>query len=438
MRKRLQLAGVVGVLALLGVVGGAVATGGHRDIRETLTGYEETPATISSTGSADFRARIDRWDDKIHYKLSYRDLESAVTQAHIHFGARATSGGISVWLCGNNPPITNTPAGVQPCPAAPATISGTIGPEHVVGPTGQGIEVGAFDELTDAIRAGVTYANVHTVGRPTRRDPRSAGRRRRRPRPLVGRHLSRASARGRPGAGRSALLTRGRGCACPRGAPGVTSAHEERDNRAGGSARARARSRPRLPPAPVGVADPADTSYGAPDVLALAADSDATGTLSVVTRFAPRPPAGWGLCVPFVPGSPSCFPLDMRVDWFLDAVPGAGSLADEGADARVTAVPTRGQSVMELARFDVTRGWVTGPVPGLTQTGGSPTLDLGWQAAFASLGIAPGSAVAIRVVSRYRTFTGLGTPLVYEDRAPDAGGLQVTLAGVPAASGPAA
>ena len=188
--------------------------------------------------------------------------------------------------------------------------------------------------------------------------------------------------------------------------------------------------------APVAVDDPADTSYGAPDVLAVAADSDATGTLSVVTRFAPRPPAGWGLCVPFVPGSPSCFPLDMRVDWFLDAVPGAGSLADEGADARVTAVPTRGQSVMELARFDVTRGWVTGPVPGLTQTGGSPTLDLGWQAAFASLGIAPGSAVAIRVVSRYRTFTGLGTPLVYEDRAPDAGGLQVTLAGVPAGSGP--
>jgi hypothetical protein len=188
--------------------------------------------------------------------------------------------------------------------------------------------------------------------------------------------------------------------------------------------------------APVGVADPADTAYGAPDVLALAADSDATGTLSVATRFAPRPPAGWGMCVPFVPGSPACFPLDMRVDWFLDAVPGAGSLADEGADARVTAVPTRGQSVMELARFDVTRGWVTGPVPGLTQSGGSPTLDLGWQAAFASLGIAPGSPVAIRVVSRYRTFTGLGDPLVYEDRAPDAGGLQVTLAAVPGASAP--
>ena len=167
MRKRLQLAGVVGALALLGVVGGAVATGGHRDIRETLTGYEETPATISSTGSAEFRASINRFSDEIRYKLSYRDLESAVTQAHIHFGARATSGGISVWLCGNPSATVNPPPGTQMCPPMPATITGTIGPEDVVGPTGQGIEVGAFDELLDAIRAGVTYANIHTVNRPS-------------------------------------------------------------------------------------------------------------------------------------------------------------------------------------------------------------------------------------------------------------------------------
>jgi hypothetical protein len=100
-----------------------------------------------------------------------------VTQAHIHFGARATTGGISVSLCANNPPITNAPAGTQPCPEQPGTITGTIGPEDVMGPTGQGIEVGAFDELLDAIGAGVTYANVHR--QPAgRRDPRPTGRRR--------------------------------------------------------------------------------------------------------------------------------------------------------------------------------------------------------------------------------------------------------------------
>ena len=32
----------------------------------------------------------------------------------------------------------------------------------MIGPAGQGIDPGEFDELVDAIRAGATYANVHT------------------------------------------------------------------------------------------------------------------------------------------------------------------------------------------------------------------------------------------------------------------------------------
>jgi hypothetical protein len=48
------------------------------------------------------------------------------------------------------------------CPASPATVTGEIGPEDVVGPTGQGIELGEFDEFVDAVEAGVTYANVHS------------------------------------------------------------------------------------------------------------------------------------------------------------------------------------------------------------------------------------------------------------------------------------
>jgi hypothetical protein len=36
----------------------------------------------------------------------------------------------------------------------------------VIGPVGQGISAGEFDELVSAIRAGKTYANVHTVERP--------------------------------------------------------------------------------------------------------------------------------------------------------------------------------------------------------------------------------------------------------------------------------
>jgi CHRD domain len=169
-RRRIQLAGAVALLAVLGVVGAAIAGGGGHKISERLTGYEEVPA-LSTTGSGKFQARIARFGDTIRYRLSYRDLESAVTQAHIHFGQEAVNGGVSVWLCANNPPITTAPAGTQPCPPQEGTISGVIERGNVVGPgrtttppsPGQGIEPGEFEEFLAALRAGVTYANVHTA-----------------------------------------------------------------------------------------------------------------------------------------------------------------------------------------------------------------------------------------------------------------------------------
>ena len=96
---------------------------------------------------------------------SYRGFETDVTQAHIHFGARATTGGISVWLC----KTTQTGPGAddaQTCPARAGTIEGTIEPADVVGPAGQGITTGEWEEFIDALRAGVTYANVHSTARP--------------------------------------------------------------------------------------------------------------------------------------------------------------------------------------------------------------------------------------------------------------------------------
>jgi CHRD domain len=159
------LTGAVAVLAVLGVVGAAVAGGGGRDISEELTGYEEAPLVISTTGRGTFDARYDRHSDEaIGYTLSYSDLEGAVQQAHIHLGAESVTGGISVFLCSN---LGNGPAGTQPCPPPPATITGEIGPEDVIGPLNQGIEVGAFDELLAAIDAGATYVNVHSTKWPS-------------------------------------------------------------------------------------------------------------------------------------------------------------------------------------------------------------------------------------------------------------------------------
>jgi len=71
-----------------------------------------------------------------------------------------------VWLCANNPPITNAPPGTQACPAPSGTITGTIRPENVTGPTTQGIDAGQYGEFLDALDAGLTYVNVHSSKYP--------------------------------------------------------------------------------------------------------------------------------------------------------------------------------------------------------------------------------------------------------------------------------
>jgi hypothetical protein len=159
----------VGAAAVV-FVGGTVAVASGDDgrvrrntVAERLSGYEEDPLVLSTTGTGTFRARIDSSSQEISYRLSYSALKGNVSQAHIHLGGRHQSGGISVFLCSN---LGNGPAGTQACPAAPATITGTIRPADVIGPnslpTVQGIAAGQFDELVRAIRAGVTYVNVHS------------------------------------------------------------------------------------------------------------------------------------------------------------------------------------------------------------------------------------------------------------------------------------
>ena len=156
-------------IALVAVVAstatGSAAMAGSDDsrngntLRVQLTGYEEDPLVLSTTGNGQFSAQIDRQAQTITYRLSYSALAGNVTQAHIHLGGRAQSGAISVFLCTN---LGNGPANTQACPPAPATVTGVIGPADVIGPAGQGIAAGEFAELVAAIRAGATYVNVHS------------------------------------------------------------------------------------------------------------------------------------------------------------------------------------------------------------------------------------------------------------------------------------
>lgn len=140
--------------------------GRGRRLKADLRGFNEVPA-VSTQARGLFRAVLSGDDGELQYWLDYQGLEGAVVMSHIHLGDHHTNGGISVWLCGTpaNPGPTGTPtcgAGDTEGPEA----SGTLTASQVVGPAGQGIAAAEFAELVRAIRAGVTYVNVHSTKFP--------------------------------------------------------------------------------------------------------------------------------------------------------------------------------------------------------------------------------------------------------------------------------
>ena len=161
MKKRLGFAtGFVAVLALASIIGVYAFAGGGKDKMraDVLTGYQEaTSPSVASDATGTFTATIDDAHQTITFEETYSGLSTPATQSHIHFGNRYDSGGVSAFLCGGSTK--------PPCPAGtttPADITGTITPVDVIGPASQGINPGDWQKLVDAMRAGATYANVHS------------------------------------------------------------------------------------------------------------------------------------------------------------------------------------------------------------------------------------------------------------------------------------
>ena len=140
MNVRAKLAVGVGTLTAVGVAGAVALAQRGNDFKERLTGYEEVPA-LSTSGHGTFRASIRAGGSAIRYRLTYAGLESKPQQAHIHLGQRGVNAGVVVF-------------------------QGTLHAADVIGPADQGIAPGEFRELVRAIRAGATYANVHTENHP--------------------------------------------------------------------------------------------------------------------------------------------------------------------------------------------------------------------------------------------------------------------------------
>jgi CHRD domain len=153
MKRRILFASLMVLIAVA-----VVLSQGLKQFHDVMSGFEEVPA-VSTGASGEFSARISHDETEIAYELSYSGLEGNVTQAHIHIGQAGVNGGVSVFLCGTA--VSPGPPGTQTCPQS-GTVTGTLTASNVIGPAGQGVSAGEFAELVRAIRAGATYANVHS------------------------------------------------------------------------------------------------------------------------------------------------------------------------------------------------------------------------------------------------------------------------------------
>lgn len=140
----------------------AAAPAHAETVHAKLEGFQEVPA-VSSPGRGDFRAKIERDGSMIAYELNYEGLQGRPFMSHIHVGQHGVNGGISIWLCGNPEDAPATPAGTPRCPVPGGSVSGVVTASAVVGPTAQLVAAGELAEVLAAIRAGVTYVNVHTT-----------------------------------------------------------------------------------------------------------------------------------------------------------------------------------------------------------------------------------------------------------------------------------
>lgn len=159
MKPRIFISVVITVAALI-LAGLAIADPHGRNFKASLDSYHETSLSLSTSGTGSFRARLNHDGDQLTYELQYSGLEGGnVLFAHVHLGQIGTTGGVMFFLCGGG--------GRPACPNPPATVTGTVTASDVIGPSGQGVAPGEFQEAIDAMRDGAAYANVHTTVYPS-------------------------------------------------------------------------------------------------------------------------------------------------------------------------------------------------------------------------------------------------------------------------------
>ena len=150
--KKLLLAGCVALLAAGAIVTVALAHGGNgtKSVRADLEGFQEAPS-ISTQAHGEIKVRVN--GSSIKYELRYSDFSSEVLFAHIHLGQEGVNGGVAAFLCGGGKPA---------CPQGSGTVTGTITADDVQEIPLQGLAKKDIGALIRTLKAGYTYANVHS------------------------------------------------------------------------------------------------------------------------------------------------------------------------------------------------------------------------------------------------------------------------------------
>jgi hypothetical protein len=135
------------LIALLATVGTAAADN-NRNFVAHLSGDEEVPLRDTlARGQAIFQLSDD--GNELEYRLIVANIENVVA-SHIHVEATGVNGPVVAFLFGSVPPGGGRSDGV--------IATGTITAANLVGP----LAGHPLSDLISAMRAGNTYANVHT------------------------------------------------------------------------------------------------------------------------------------------------------------------------------------------------------------------------------------------------------------------------------------
>jgi hypothetical protein len=124
-----------------------------KNFRAHLTGDQEVPLPNSSLAQGQANFQLSKDGTELSYKLIVANLED-LHMAHIHLAPAGSNGGVVVWLYPSAPPAIMLPGTTNGILAEGVIRAGNLRGALANKP---------LSALIDAMSAGNTYVNVHTM-----------------------------------------------------------------------------------------------------------------------------------------------------------------------------------------------------------------------------------------------------------------------------------